>query len=228
MPARKRHSPSLLRRARLPRGHPERLTRANAKTLAERSAAYRAESERISLRRQPGATVRSTRGHGTTLRRDSWFALSSRDRASRQRAVEAVALMRKEGISASLAARRTGSTTDAMIRWTGDRLERTSSGRLILRPHDQGMRIMPVIAEEGIIPAVGVAGGDDAAVVAGHLDAIADALAGDPTALDPFRGVVLLVQLEDGRWVEVTLLTDIDELGYLYSVGGLDDLVVIS
>ncbi len=136
--------------------------------------------------------------------------------------------MRREGISASLAARRTGSTVDAMIRWTGDRLERTSSGRLILRPHDQGTRIMPVIAEEGIFPAVGVTGGDDAAVVAGHLDAIAVALAGDPTALGPFRGMVLLVQLEDGRWVEMTLLTDIDELGYLYSVGGLDDLVVIS
>jgi hypothetical protein len=87
---------------------------------------------------------------------------------------------------------------------------------------------MPVVAEEGIFPAVGVAGADDAAVVAGHLDAIAAALAGDAAALDPFRGVVLLVQLEDGRWVEVTFLTDFDELGYLYSVGGLDDLVVIS
>ncbi|MGA3354792.1 MAG: hypothetical protein ABSD85_16665 [Acidimicrobiales bacterium] len=182
----------------------------------------------MSSRRHPGATVRSTRGHGTALRRESWFALSPRDRASRQRAVEAVALMRKEGLRASLAARRAGTTTDAMMRWTGDRLERTSSGRLVLRPHDQGVRIMPVVAEEGTFRAVGVAGGDDAAVVAGHLDAIAVALTGDPIALDPFRGVVLLVQLEDARWVEVTLLTDIDELGYLYSVGGLDDLVVIS
>lgn len=87
---------------------------------------------------------------------------------------------------------------------------------------------MPIVAEEGIFQAVGVAGGDDAAVVAGHLDAIAVALAGGPTALDPFHGVVLLVQLEDGRWVQLTLLADINELAYLYSVGGLDDLVVIS
>jgi hypothetical protein len=91
------------------------------------------------------------------------------------------------------------------------------------------MRIMPVIAEEGIFRAVGVAGADDAAVVAGHLDAIAESLTGrDPTVFNPFRGVVLLVQLGDGRWIEVTLLTDPDELAFLYSVGELDDLVVIS
>jgi len=137
--------------------------------------------------------------------------------------------MRKEGISASLAARRRGCTVDAMARWTGDRLERTSSGRLVLRSHDQGMRIMPVIAEEGIFAAVGVAGADDAAVVAGHLDAIAGSLTGrDPNVFDPFRGVMLLVQLDDGRWIEVTLLTDPDELAALYSFGELDDLVVIS
>ena len=61
--------------------------------------------------------------------------------------------------------------------------------------HQIGERLSPGDSEEGTFAAVGVAGGDDAAVVAGHLDAIAVVLAGDPTALDPFRGVVLLVQL---------------------------------
>ena len=229
MPARKTHPPELLARARLSRGHPARLTRGNASSPTERSAVYQAESEGMSLRRQPGATVRSVRGHGTALRRESWWNLSPRDRASRQRAVEAVGFMRREGLSASLAARRGGSTSDAMLRWAGDRLERTSSGRLVLRPRDQALRILPVIAEEGVFGEVGVVGADDAAVVGAHLNVLRDVLAGgDPSLLDPYRAVQLLVQLLDGRWITLTLLTDPETLAALYELGDLEDLVVIS
>lgn len=115
-------------------------------------------------------------------------ALRPSEQAARDRALEALSLMRREGLSRAEAARRAGTTASAILRHAGPALERTPTGRYRARPGDRLLRRLQVLSPEG--KRVIVTRGSRAASLTGsHWNAIDHYLrTGDASRLRRYRG----------------------------------------
>jgi hypothetical protein len=94
------------------------------------------------LELHPGKSARGATGHGTRPRRVTASTAGDRryaEVAARNRALDAVSKMRRNGVSLTRAARDAGTTPDAVRRYAGSALERRGS-RWVAKPSDRLLR----------------------------------------------------------------------------------------
>lgn len=175
-----------------------------------------------------GRSVASARGHAPAKAKD-FDQLSSTERLARARAVQVPKTMRREGLSLGQAARREKTTPDAVLRYIGQSFEKDSRGRWVVRESDSRLRLMAVIATEGVIGLAGIPGSAAASLISKHLRAVNEYIAGKPRALQVFVGQqVEILDLDTGDRRIVVLETRSDRLDALKVEGDIDDLVVLS
>jgi hypothetical protein len=110
------------------------------------------------------------------------------EQEARRAALEAVALMRREGFSLGEAAARAGTTTAAIVRHAGPALER-EQGRYQAKRCDRLLRVMTVLGEGGVERLVEVRSSRQASLVSEHWHALDDYRnKGDETGLRALRG----------------------------------------
>src|SRR3954467_50114 len=80
---------------------------------------------------------------GPVRSRKQWERLSAREQETYERVLDAVALGRREGLSARAAAKRVGTTVRSMKRYGGDAVER-SGRRMVVADADRLFRRMRV------------------------------------------------------------------------------------
>lgn len=135
------------------------------------------------------------------------------ERQARDRALEAVQLMRRDGLSLSRAAKQAGTTPNAVRRHAGSALEPVG-GRYRAKPYDRLVREMHVLTARGVI-VVPVRDSRSATKIASYMSAVDHYLrTGDDRRLRRFRG--------QGVWVEkrfYPFITDLDTLDRLASAG---------
>lgn len=110
---------------------------ASARAPRNHSAVYR---RRLEL--HPNRTAREATGHGTRQRpitRTPAGGRRSAEVATRNRTLDAVSRMRRDGRSFTSAVREAGTTPDAVRRYAGSALERQSS-RWVAKPGDRLLR----------------------------------------------------------------------------------------
>jgi hypothetical protein len=114
--------------------------------------------------------------------------LTSSQGEARLRALDALSLMRRDGLSLEQAARRAGTTPNTVRRYVGSELDR-HGGRYVASPADRLVRVMNVVARDvGQVPVI-VHGSRQATLIAEHQIAIGRFLAtGDEGVLRPFVG----------------------------------------
>jgi hypothetical protein len=158
------------------------------------------------------------------------LALPERDREARSRAHEAISIARQHpGHSLSWAARRAGTTVDAVLRHAPDAVEQLPSGRYRVKPSDRGLRVMPLISAGIVYARVAIRGSRQATLVGEHLAAIGTFLAtGDSKPLRRFAGRSVTGTLPDGGSYRFELEADPDVIAELAFSGELADLVVES
>jgi hypothetical protein len=135
------------------------------------------------------------------------------ERAARSRALEAVQLMRREGLSLSRAAKRAGTTPNAVHRHAGSALEH-GGRRYRAKPYDRLVREMHFLTGRGLT-VLPVRDSRSASRIARYMGAVDHYLrTGDDRRLRRFRG--------KGVWVEKRFrpfITDLDLLDRLASAG---------
>ena len=137
--------------------------------------------------------------------------------------------MRHRGWSLDRAAKRAGTTPDAVLRHAGSAFEQGPGGRWKAKTTDDLPRIMPIISGGVLYPKVAVAGSEAASIISAHLRAIDRYLQhGRDDDLRSFAGVVVEGVLPDGTAIAFELESDPDTLLDLERLGVLDDLVVPS
>lgn len=110
------------------------------------------------------------------------------EQQARRRALDAVAIMRKESLSLGQAARAAGTTTAAIKRHAGPALERDNRGRYGAKASDHLVRPMLVLTPDGLIT-LDVRDSRTASKIAAHHNAVKHYLdTGDDRALRAFRG----------------------------------------
>ena len=128
----------------------------------------------------------------------------------RERALDALALARRERLSLEDAAARAGTTPDAVLRQTGAGWQQRG-GRWLPTPYDSLPRQMTVLGPEGPVW-VELRDSRIATLVAQHHNAVRhDIETGDTSWLDPFKGQTIRVR--DGPSIE--LVTDPERLDRL-------------
>ncbi len=136
------------------------------------------------------------------------------ERQARDRTLDALQLMRREGLSLARAARRAGTTPNAIHRHAGRALERTGSGTYRAKPYDRMVRQIRFLTREGVI-VLPVRDSRSASKIARYMGAVDHYLrTGDDVRLRRFRG--------KGVWVEKRFrpfLTDLDLLDHLANAG---------
>ncbi len=134
---------------------------------------------------------------------------------ARNRALEALQLMRRDGLSLTRAAKQVGTTTNAVRRHAGRALEKTSSGGYRARPYDRMVRQMVFLTPNGI-EVLPIRDSRSASKLAHYMTAVDHYLrTGDDARLRRFRG--------KGIWVEKRFrpfITDLDLLDRLANAGG--------
>ena len=139
--------------------------------------------------------------------------LSTSAREARGRSLEALSLMRRDGMPLTEAAKRSGTTTNTVLRHAGPALER-DGGRYRARPGDHLTRLMLVIARDLGPVTVAVRGSRQASVIGAYWNAVNRYVAhGDPQPLRRFTGVVV---------AGVELETDLDVIDGLARAGELE------
>ena len=202
-----------------------------ASRVRDTRAEYRA---RVAKAEREGRSRASGRGHGRVpIRRSSArgvLALPERDREARSRAHEAVSIARQHPKrSLSWAARRAGTTVDAVLRHAPDAVEQLPGSRYRVKPSDRGLRVMPVISAGVVYPRVAIRGSRQASLVGEHLAAIGTYLAsGDAKPLRRFAGKSVTGTLPEGGSYRFELEADPDTVAELAFTGELADLVVES
>lgn len=135
------------------------------------------------------------------------------ERQARSRALEAVQLMRREGLSLSRAAKRAGTTPNAVRRHAGSALE-LRGRHYRAKPYDRLVREMHFLTPQGL-SVLPVRDSRSASKIARYMGAVDDYLrTGDDRRLRRFRG--------KGVWVEKRFrpfLTDRDLLDRLAGAG---------
>lgn len=116
-----------------------------------------------------------------------WLKLRPAEREARERALEALSLMRSQGLSLSRAAAEAGTTTSTARRYIGDALQRDRPGRFHARPGDRLFRRMQTLTTEGVRE-VDVRGSRVASTIARHWNAVKTYLHGNATTLERFAG----------------------------------------
>jgi hypothetical protein len=128
-------------------------------------------------------------------------------REARERALEAVNLMRRHGLSLSEAARRAETTPDTVKKYASSAIEAAPDGYRV-RASDRLVRDMAVLTPEGK-RAVRVQGSRDASLVGEHWNAVRAYLEeGDDSGLDDLEGQ----SITDSRGQGWELLTDRQEI----------------
>lgn len=121
-------------------------------------------------------------------------ALPTRAREARQRALEALNRMRKEGLSASATADRAGTTLDTVKKYAGHALRQTEDGRWEANPWDRIIRLMKFPTPAGT-KALDVRDSRSAEKIARYWAAVRDFLqTGSREALEPFHGETVQVR----------------------------------
>jgi hypothetical protein len=121
--------------------------------------------------------------------RKQWEQLSPREQETYERVLEAVAVGRREHLSARRAAKRAGTTVQTMKRYSGDTVHRPSSGRLMVADADRLFRRMRVQTTDGL-KVVDVRGSRTASRIAAHHAAVDGYLKGGSEAqLHRFRNL---------------------------------------
>lgn len=75
---------------------------------------------------------------------------TTRQLLERDDALHALALVRREGVAPTIAARRVGLSFDTMFEHVGSALKKTASGRWVAKPFDRLLREMRVQTTEGL------------------------------------------------------------------------------
>jgi len=191
-------------------------------------------ARRIARGLAAGKSRTEARGHGRRSARPQGagniLGLSRREQEARSRVHEAVSLARQHPEhSLSWAARRAGTTVDAVARHSPTAIERQPSGRYRVKTADRDVRVMPVISGGVVYPRVAIRGSRQASLVGEHLAAIATYLGtGDDEPLHRLEGKSVTGTLPDGRSYRFELETNLDEVAELAFSGELSDLVVES
>jgi hypothetical protein len=151
---------------------------------------YRAEYRRRNQR----ARSQGYRSYGTKRRSNG--VLDAREEEARYRALDALALMRRDGLSLGAAARQAHTTAAMVRRFAGAALDE-SRRPVRARPWDRLPRQMRVLAAGGVVE-VTVTSSQRASIVGHHWVAVRTYLhVGDVRVLEPFRGVTVAgVELE--------------------------------
>jgi hypothetical protein len=203
--------------------------------MARRARDTRAEYERRIAKAEAAGRSRSEgRGHGRgAIHRPgprNVLALTRREQEARSRVHEALSIGRQHPEhSLSWAARRAGTTVDAVARHAPSAIERQPSGRYHVKAADRDVRVMPVISGGVVYPRVAIRGSRQASLVGEHLSAIATYLGtGDGEPLRRLAGKSVTGTLPDGRSYRFELDTSLDEIAELAFSGELSDLVIES
>jgi hypothetical protein len=139
-----------------------------------------------------------------------------RAREARERAFEAVVLMRKQGLSLGEAASRVGTTPATVLKYASSALEREANGYRAL-PSDRLIREMVLPTAEGNRN-VRVKGSRDASLVGEYWNAVREYLqSGDDARLQEFEGQ----SITGSRGETWELLTDRSSLRRLGNAGVL-------
>jgi hypothetical protein len=144
-------------------------------------------------------------------------ALHPQEREARRAALDAIVLMRREGLSLEEAARRAGTTPAAVLRHARSALK-LERGRYRALPGDRLLRVMKVVGPNGVEREVEVRGSRAASRVGEHWDAIGVYLdTGNDSALRALEGKRVA-----GIWLE----TDPDAIEEWWNRGELqpDDI----
>ena len=111
---------------------------------------------------------------------------SAREREYQRDAFAALALMRREGLSASLATKAEGISLSKFRKYVGSALRKRGND-YVARPSDRLVRQMLTLDARGTIP-IEARSSKAASEIGKHWNAIDDALKGKPAALRKFRG----------------------------------------
>ena len=203
--------------------------------MAPRDRNWRSEYQRrIAKAEAEGRSRAQGRGHGRVGTRRSGarqvLGLLEREREARSRVHEALSIARQyPEKSLSWAARRAGTTLDAIARHSPGAVERQASGRYRVKAADRDVRVMPVISGGVVYPRVAIRGSRQASLVGEHLSAIATYLGtGEGEPLHRLEGKSVTGTLPDGRSYRFELETNPDEIAELAFSGELTDLIVES
>jgi hypothetical protein len=154
------------------------------------------------------------RSHRTAGSVQAISQLRSSERQARDRALDALQLMRRDGLSLTGAAKRAGTTPNAVRRHAGRALEQTSSGGYRAKPYDRMVRQMRFLTGEGVI-VLPVRDSRSASKLARYMAAVDHYLrTGDDARLRRFRG--------KGVWIDKRFrpfITDLDLLDRLANAG---------
>jgi hypothetical protein len=128
-------------------------------------------------------------------------------REARARALDALSLMRRDGLSLAKASRRAGTTPETVIRYAGEGLERRGKGRFSVKTGDRLFAHMPALTTEGPRE-LDVRGYRQRSLVGRHWNAISDyGRTGEVEQLKAFEG-------KNGRVAGFQLETDPDAIDY--------------
>lgn len=144
-------------------------------------------------------------------------ALSSRSSEARNRAIRALALMRREKVSLAAACRLEHVKPSTFLRYVGSAIRQDKpGGRFRASAGDRFRRDLQIPTAVGLVT-VAVYGSKNAKLVSDYLNAVAAFLrTGDKTLLKPFKGKVL-----KARGHDIALETDPQTLSTLAQAGAL-------
>ena len=125
--------------------------------------------------------------------RASLAKLSPTQAATRQRALEAISRMRRDGMSLARAAKESATTPGAVRRYAGSALQQRA-GVTVARPVDRLTRVMQAITTVGVRD-VAPANSQTASTIAAHANAVREYLnTGHTGQLRSFRGSTFRVE----------------------------------
>ena len=149
-------------------------------------------------------------------KRSGAIKLNRRQEENRRDAFAALALMRREGLSASSAAEAEGTTVKNILKYVRPALRKRGKN-YFAKPSDRLSRPpIAVIDSHGMRPVV-VRGSRAASLIGRYFNAVDDALKGKPAALKEFRGKKV-------PYSNVKFLTNVKTLRKLKDAGVLDNL----
>ncbi len=140
---------------------------------------------------------------------------NKREEEDRLDALAALALMRREGLSASSAAEAEGTTVKNIRKYAGSALRKRGKD-YVAKPSDRLIRTMTAIDARGTRPVV-VRSSKAASKMGRYFNAVDDALKGKPSALREFRGKKI-------PYNKLKFLTNLKTLHRLEDAGLLDNL----
>lgn len=149
--------------------------------------------------------------------------LSSGEQRARERTLDAVRLMRHDGtLTVEGAARRAGTTVNAMLRYAAPALEK-HGGRYHAKPYDRQARAMEFLTLQGR-EYIEVRDSRSRERIASYWNAVGQyAETGDDRPLRKFRGKSIRI---DGRsYPFITDTGDLDRLGSAGELGGLGESI---